>query len=77
VSEWRTIESAPKDGTPFMVFSKSTGFSLCAYVWDNFRILATTDPVARAYDYEGNEEFSYSPRHWQPLPAPPVEPTPQ
>lgn len=61
MSEWRPIETAPKDGTLFLVWAPGSEFdlpdmmSLCAWHPDGGFCVC---------------ELRY-PTHWMPLPAPP------
>lgn len=62
-SEWRPIETAPKDGTPFLAFVPDDTFSpitgIEVYWWeDGLTTSGPNPPVA--------------PTHWHPLPAPPA-----
>lgn len=75
MSEWRPIETAPKDGTNFQAWcTHSTGG-----FWEP---KARFNPDTGAfemwgrvdYDMEGWETYPHSaPTHWQPLPEPPSE----
>jgi hypothetical protein len=62
-SEWRRIESAPRDETPILAFIPAD------------EVDAAQQHVVRFRDGEwqlvGYEAFRYEPSHWQPLPAGP------
>lgn len=80
-SEWRDIETAPKDGTPF----------LAALTSGHSTILWATEGVRKNWKYSWwgghvadvpyepshplNTDWSNTQRatHWQPLPSPPTE----
>lgn len=64
MSEWKTIETAPKDGTDVLIagpeFGKGPAFYLAV--------------AGFHHDYWREEEYGdnyYQPTHWMPLPAPP------
>lgn len=64
---WRDIETAPRDGTPFLcfhpddVFSAQTGIDLIWY-----------EPSIKTYTMDGDNEVPFAGIiHWMPLPAPP------
>lgn len=61
MSEWRTIDSAPKDGTSILCTAKGWG---CAVLFWNASNEAWDDG-----DFKSHEDW---PTHWMPLPAPPV-----
>lgn len=68
MTDWRPIETAPKDGT--IIFCACEGqFSLAA--WDSYcaRWLAKVNGES-ARDYYG-DEVAVEPDHWMPLPEPP------
>ena len=58
-SGWRSIESAPKDGTDLWGYL-SSGQQVCIYCNDNGYWCASISPG-----------FKVNPTHWQPLPQPP------
>lgn len=60
---WMPIETAPKDGTPFLAYQRNGGPDLypCWFVNDQY------EGAFWQNDYD-NEP---SPSHWRPLPAPP------
>jgi hypothetical protein len=60
--EWQPIETAPKDGTPVMIYDPE--FSIKVYV------------AAWMYDFQwveadGEHHLEFNPTHWMPLPEPP------
>jgi len=59
-SPWRTIDSAPKDGTWILV--GAVNLYPCDAHW-------ATDPVGDTWDWmDGFGRFAAQPTHWQPLP---------
>lgn len=58
MSEWQTIESAPKDGSQFLAYD-SVGFTTVCW-WDGGEICAAWDGTV----------FTDA-THWMPLPEPP------
>lgn len=80
MSDWKTIESAPKDGTWFMICRADEGF-------DSYEIGAYDPLVSSEYEHVGNglfrrsETIAYEWRgfnnfhratHWMPLPEAPT-----
>jgi len=56
-SQWRNIETAPRDGTKFWAFERRRGQYECWYHTDGYWM-----------DHADSEP---GPTHWMPLPAPP------
>jgi hypothetical protein len=93
MSEWQSIESAPKDGTAIIVSVR--GFhprrpcangmfvTTARWVWSDNKVGEQGDrhPLEGAF-LELNNDWSdewggnLGPTHWQPLPPPPSEETP-
>jgi hypothetical protein len=84
VSEWQPIETAPRDGTPFLAFNSLVGVYHTAYTtrW-------TGEPNEEGYEgfpcgfwHSGGRCYPFGkwdcvPSHWMPLPEPPPwEPAP-
>ena len=74
MSNWRPIESAPKDGTPFDVWAKRW---ICAS--DTFTFMRFTDCRWRERDAMGGRvkeivgiSDGWHPTHWMPHPPPPA-----
>ena len=66
MSEWMPIETAPKDGTDVLLFTKEgiiQGY-FTYFEWDQTVVYAT-------YDGSGCVAFYREPTHWMPLPPPP------
>jgi hypothetical protein len=77
--KWQLIETAPKDGTPFLTFSQgafdnphtgnlgyvSTPMLVMSWLWS----YATPYPVDEVGDW--HDFHNYDPTHWMPLPEPP------
>ena len=77
MSNWRTIDSAPKDGTEFQAWTVlKDGADLEGGIWEP---CARFNPESEAfeiwtrvdYDQDGWQTDWFYPTHWQPLPAPP------
>jgi len=60
-NEWQPIDTAPKDGTEILAY--------CSYDIDSYYILAHFKDELWVAD----NDLSYSPDHWMPLPEPPNE----
>lgn len=63
VPQWQPIETAPKDGSEFLCWSKGWRYPHMAY-WES-EYMSFENPFT--YD------FMDQPTHWMPLPAPPTE----
>lgn len=71
MSEWRPIETAPKDGVEFLAYDSRT---------KKFDVAVRVKNGAEAVQYDGefgpsSDEFGHDPKgitHWMPLPAPPT-----
>jgi hypothetical protein len=64
MSEWRTIDSAPKDGTPI----------LYGFYWQGRFGWIVSGSYANGqhqHDADHPNAFPEQPTHWQPLPDPP------
>ena len=63
--EWQPIESAPKDGTPILVWLKEA--SLCTHI-HSARLMEDGKPsiIGHHFAFDVGE-----PTHWMPLPQPP------
>lgn len=66
MSEWKAIDTAPKDGTEVLV---SEGRDLPMYVayWDD-EVERWIDPGMSPH---ADAQFENAPTHWMPLPEPP------
>ena len=69
LSPWQPIETAPKDGTPFLAAIPWEGepWEILRMGWD--KIACMFGDATYAPFIEDQEQ----PTHWQPLPAPPKE----
>ncbi len=65
MNEWQPIETAPKDGTPFLAFGISPGQYKFEYGDD---IGVTRWKVGYGGSWSGGPAY---PTHWMPLPPPP------
>lgn len=63
--EWLLIETAPKDGTAFLGWSKSRGQNVCVIPshWAHFKAVEAV--------CSGGSGKTFRPTHWRPLPAAP------
>lgn len=67
---WQPIETAPKDGTPIMLFATAEGF-------DAPVVTVGWLTVSRRWiegTFYPNTPTTLIPTHWMPLPAPPATP---
>lgn len=63
---WKPIETAPKDGTAVLIcINQGTAFD----AWWDQADQAWVDGRLNRYE----EQYTYSPTHWMPMPEPPVE----
>ena len=62
MSEWKPIESAPKDGTDFL--------ALIPWQRKHHQMVGCFAPDGKFHSWPGRSV--YAPTHWQPLPAPPA-----
>ena len=62
--EWQPIETAPKDGTPILIWDGEIQY-VCAWV-------QRTPGDWRWFEFDGEFYHSYKPTHWMPLPEPPL-----
>lgn len=79
--QWMTIDSAPKDGTPFLMFCPPTeNLSGHRRKEDIERELVTTGYwddyyhgwcLCVAWGYEAEQKVYEEPTHWMPLPSSP------
>jgi hypothetical protein len=73
MSEWKTIESAPKDGTRILVADGEDGGQSVA-VWDAdnamFVVAFPFGEAAPLYRSNGEVHEAFA-THWMPLPEPP------
>jgi hypothetical protein len=81
--KWQPIETAPKDGTPFLTFSRD------AYMEPREGALGTRSTPMLVMAWTGSDRYPYpvdecgdwhdfhcyEPTHWMPLPAGPEEHT--
>lgn len=79
MSEWMDIETAPKDGTPFLTFSQDaaeagiTGPS--GFPGSPILVMSWKPSDGEPWPVDEHGDFwdmhNYFPTHWMPLPAPP------
>ena len=69
MSDWRPIETAPKDGTWFLAYVPE----FACMAWGPHEFCAwTTDYSGRSYWCETDTSEEIEPIHWMPLPSPPI-----
>lgn len=78
MSEWRTIDSAPKDGTCILTFQEPENGGICGLSvssWDeNINGGGESGFFDGSVASWGYEEYAIlRPTHWMPLPSPPKE----
>jgi hypothetical protein len=61
--EWQPIETAPKDGTPILIYETTLGPVTYVCFWNSFHEYWV--------EAEGEQYSSFNPTHWMPLPEPP------
>lgn len=77
MSDWRPIETAPKDGTPVLGYcqpryvesGKPMSFSYQAIIWWRGERYGDSQWKWRLH----HSDSAVEPTHWQPLPAPPED----
>ena len=65
MNEWQPIETAPKDGTPILMWDGDMIYVISWYVPQNTRY------PAQWREADGKRYCDYDPTHWMPLPEPP------
>lgn len=69
MSEWQSIEAAPRDGSEFLGYHKGHD----GYTGDWFALVEYSgDPEWPWADYEGKHPEAFL-THWMPLPTPPKD----
>lgn len=73
--KWQPIESAPRDGTPVLVWRGPTDIFVAHYVSpvDVFGPDDSDDYVKRWWSTDGQDLTGPMPSHWTPLPEPPSD----
>lgn len=78
MSEWRPIETAPKDGTWVLIFTAdevlddAKGRQICVAQWSDYLNGGKTTPRWMFAWFDGGYLGPCGePTHWQPLPTPP------
>lgn len=86
MSEWQPIETAPKDGTPFLAYVRGEHVVAAwkeVWVAGNWELVGIQSPPMSNNDIRtvtalegkfGGKVQIPGPTHWMPLPAPPAEP---
>lgn len=79
MTEWQPIETAPKDGTPIVLYAGrygALGMGICcgAWRWNQWRIYGVANgPPSSGKKKETQWLDEVAPTHWRPLPPPPGE----
>jgi hypothetical protein len=74
MAEWRTIDSAPKDGTEIVAIGRTThgGSRLRASITAWYERYEDSPVWAAGWSYVApGYADTFEPTHWMPLPAPP------
>lgn len=81
MAEWRTIDSAPKDGKLILVYGQPVDFTITAtegtvtVMWGRSAVHAAGwDDIDCEFNLDGGTWLGpfIKPTHWMPLPDPPV-----
>lgn len=67
MADWKPIETAPKDGTPILLFARAINATAPVRIIGWF--IASLGWVEAAF--HPNTPAGIKPTHWQPLPEPP------
>lgn len=70
MTDWQPIETAPKDGTIFLVFNRGVRGRHIHDVWCG-TYLAEKQGLVAAGQFDGAPHLGWLPTHWMPLPDPP------
>lgn len=70
MSEWQPIETAPKDGSPILIWQPG---GVTQYTWYTDCWICRWEDRYQCWTEAGGELYSEarSPTHWMPLPDPP------
>ena len=71
MSEWRTIDSAPKDGSAILMFGRLRGNQRQKYVVGYWQDRSCGEWVSSPGQYQARQIT-----HWMPLPDPPADGAP-
>jgi hypothetical protein len=71
--QWQLIETAPKDGTPFLGYTKTRFEAIIAvWLWEKDKYNKKPNPYfARDGFHAKTDDRANQPTHWMPLPAGP------
>lgn len=80
-SEWRLIETAPKDGSDVLIWSADGGHYVASWHWETTGYDYTVKPPRLIYSTERGRwhdgEWEHHPTHWMSLPAAPAAARPE
>jgi len=71
MSDWQSIETAPRDGTRILGFGGGMG-QIANVISYNERVGCWDTPYDTLDDRDEEENGYIRPTHWMPLPAPPT-----
>lgn len=71
MSQWQPIETAPKDGSPVVVYMPWNGLVRTAHYKPNYT--RPFQPWCVHWDMTNKSRPYQSPSHWMPLPPPPQQ----
>jgi hypothetical protein len=71
MTQWQPIETAPKDGTEFLV-SNGSSIGFASY-WGDGKIHSHFASTKQSFFGDGSCVLLRDPTHWMPLPQPPKE----
>lgn len=78
MSDWLPIETAPKDGTQILVYSKEDGVMWVS--WETEQVFLPGYKPEKKWcvpgshqDEQGGAYTTSNPTHWMPVPEPPIK----
>ena len=74
MSDWKPIETAPKDGTPILIYYESPATSKLQWSLDrrSHRFIRIARWNGRVWKLDQSGHFRNDVFRWQPLPVPPT-----
>lgn len=68
---WQPIETAPKDGEPFIIGSYNAKGQWCSDIWSPVYLAQEFQRIESGF-YDNSPHLMWQPTHWTPLPEPPI-----